>query len=268
MGLSDLDMQKIARETNFSETAFILSDKKANDGYNVRIFTPQRELPFAGHPTLGTAYVIGHKIIQELPTKTFLNLKVGQIPVEFDYTINEQEPLLWMKQIAPTFGECFDKKMIAERLSLDVEEIDCDFPVEEISTGLPFVIVPIRNLVSMKRAKISKEQIINSSNMLPDKAFLLFCPETYNEENDLNVRVFAHEYGIPEDPATGSANGCLAGYLLKNQYFGKDKVDLRIEQGNEIGRPSLLLIKARQTNGQIDICVGGKVMMVAEGKLV
>ena len=100
------------------------------------------------------------------------------------------------------------------------------------------------------------------------KTFLIFCPETYNEINDLNVRFFADYYGIPEDPATGSGNGCLAAYLAKYQYWGKSKIDIRVEQGFEIGRPSLLLLRAEEKEGQISVEVGGSVFKVAEGELV
>jgi trans-2,3-dihydro-3-hydroxyanthranilate isomerase len=97
---------------------------------------------------------------------------------------------------------------------------------------------------------------------------LIFCPETYNRKNDLNVRVFCDYYGISEDPATGSANGCLAGYLAKHRYFGNDKIDIRVEQGYEISRPSLLYLRAENEQGKIDVSVGGKVVMVAKGQLL
>jgi trans-2,3-dihydro-3-hydroxyanthranilate isomerase len=100
------------------------------------------------------------------------------------------------------------------------------------------------------------------------KAILIFCPETYKRENDLNVRFFAEALGVREDPATGSANGCLAGYLVKTRYFGKEQIDLRVEQGYEIGRPSLLFLKAGEKEGKIEVYVGGKVFMVARGEFI
>ncbi|MHC4584806.1 MAG: PhzF family phenazine biosynthesis protein, partial [Planctomycetota bacterium] len=100
------------------------------------------------------------------------------------------------------------------------------------------------------------------------KAILVFCPETYSQENDLNVRVFVDYYGIPEDPATGSGNGCLAGYLVKHRYFGKDQIDIRAEQGYEIARPSLIYLRAKNKEGKINISVGGKVVTVAKGELI
>ncbi|MHC4587511.1 MAG: PhzF family phenazine biosynthesis protein [Planctomycetota bacterium] len=228
-GLSDSEMQNITKEMNYSETTFILSDDRRNGGYDVRIFTPAQEVPFAGHPTLGTAYIIQQEIIKEPIEKIILNLKVGRIPVTFNYTGKEKN-VLRMKQIEPTFGQIIEPEPIAEVLSLNTSDIDEKFPVQA-------------------------------------KAILVFCPETYSQENDLNVRVFVDYYGIPEDPATGSGNGCLAGYLVKNRYFDKDQIDIRAEQGYEIARPSLIYLRAKDTEGQIDISVGGKVVMVAKGKL-
>lgn len=264
--LSDLEMQKIAREINFSETTFILSDSPEKCGYNVRIFTPQQEIPFAGHPILGTAYIIQKEIIKKPVKSVILNLKVGQITVELSYRggrINR----LTMKQMEPIFGRRFDIQRIAEVLSLDESEIDERFPIEEVSTGLPFIIVPLKTLSAVKKAMIEKERYFELIKDTNAKAILIFCSETYRKENHLNVRVFAPYYGISEDPATGSANGCLAGYLIKHRYFGKDQIDVRLEQGYEIGRPSLLFLKARKKMGKIEIYVGGKVGEVVRGVL-
>ncbi|MGD8505805.1 MAG: PhzF family phenazine biosynthesis protein [Candidatus Bathyarchaeota archaeon] len=265
--LSDTEMQKIAKEMNYSETTFIISDEKRNDGYDVRIFTPEKELPFAGHPTLGTAYVIQCEIVKEPVKKIFLNLRVGQIPVTFSYR-DEHADLLWMKQVPPTFGQTFDSEVLSNVLNLDAEEIDSRFPIQDVSTGVPDIIVPLKTLDAVKRARISKDEYFEFIKDIQAKGILIFCPETYHENNDLNVRFFADYYGVPEDPATGSANGCLAGYLVKHRYFGKNRINLRVEQGYEIGRPSLLLLKADDKAGKIEVYVGGKVVMVAKGELV
>jgi len=261
------EMQKIAKEMHYSETTFILSDEKRSGGYDVRIFSPENELPFAGHPTLGTAYVIRHEIAKAPVNKVMLNLKVGQIPVTFARSGKDGE-VLWMKQIQPTFGQSFDVMAISKVLGLDVGAADNKFPVQEVSTGVPFIIVALKNLAALKRARILRDKYFELIENAEAKAILIFCPETYSKENDLSVRVFADCYGIPEDPATGSANGCLAGYLIKHHYFGKKRIDIRVEQGYEIGRPSLLLLKAEQKEGGIDVRVGGKVVMIAKGELV
>lgn len=265
--LPENEMQKIAREFNFSETAFIQSDKIKNGGYDVRIFTPQKEVPFAGHPVLGTAYVIQKEIIKK-PVKTIpLNLKIGQIPVEVTMINNKVEKLT-MKQMQPTFGKTFNKNRIASVLNIRTSEIDIKSPVEEVSTGLPFIIVPIKTLSAVKKARITQEKYFELIQSTDAKAILIFCPETYNTENQLNVRAFADYYGIPEDPATGSANGCLAGYLVRHNYFGSDNINIRVEQGYEIQRPSLLFLEAKSNGEKIDIYVGGKVVETAKGTLV
>ncbi len=153
---SDAEMQRIAKEMNYSETTFILSDEKRKGGYDVRIFTPNTELPFAGHPTLGTAYVLQHEIIKEPVDTIVLNLKVGQIPVRFSY-IGDNVDTLWMKQMQPTFGETFDAEPISKILNLDTGDIDDRFPIQEVSTGVPDFIVPLKTLDALKRARINRE---------------------------------------------------------------------------------------------------------------
>lgn len=265
-GLSDTEMQQIAKEMNYSETTFILSKKKRNNGYDVRIFTKEEEVPFAGHPTLGTAYVIQSEIIKIPIEKIILNLKIGQIPIALNYN-KEYVDLLWMKQIEPTFLSILNLDLISQILNLDKKDIDDRFPIQEVSTGLPFIIVPLKTLDSLKQAKVNKDKYFKMIEKTQAKAILIFCPETYSQKNDLSVRVFTDYYGVPEDPATGSANGCLSGYLVKYNYFGKKKINIRVEQGYEIGRPSLLFLKAEDKKGKIDISVGGKVIMIAKGKL-
>jgi len=264
--LTGVQMQRIANEMHFSETTFIPTDEERNGGFDVRIFTPANELPFAGHPTLGTAYVIRHEIIGRPVGKVLLNLKVGQIPVTFEKD-NAGEEMLWMKQIPPVFGEKFEAARISQVLNLDVEDVEGRFPIQEVSTGIPFIIVPLKTLDAVRRARVDRERH-EELTKAAQADVLVFCPETYRKENNLNVRVFVDLYGIPEDPATGSANGCLAGYLSQYRYFGGDLVDARVEQGCEMGRPSLLHLKAEKRGNEIEVRVGGKVVMVASGELV
>ncbi len=264
--LSDSQMQQITKEMNYSETTFILSEEPREGGYDVRIFTPAAEVPFAGHPTLGTAYIIQREIIKKPTDTVILNLKVGQIPVTFK-DAGEGEDVLWMKQIEPTFGEVFDGSDIARVLTVEKDDIDEKFPIQEVSTGMPFIIVPLKTLDAAKRTKVNRDEYFKLIENTQANAILVFCPETYNRDNNLNVRVFCDYYGIPEDPATGSGNGCLAGYLVKNRYFGTSKIDVRAEQGYEIGRPSLLYLQAEEKGGKIEVFVGGKVIMIAKGQL-
>lgn len=261
-------MQQIAKEMNYSETTFITSDEKEeNNGFNVRIFTPDGEVPFAGHPTLGTAYVIQQDLIKKPVEKVNLNLKVGQIPVKINYKNKEPQNLI-MNQKLPEFNKKFELEQIAGILSLKKEDIDNKYPIESVSTGLPFIIVPLKDLESLKNAEINKEKYYELIEDIEAKDILIFCPESHEQKGELSVRVFAEYYGIPEDPATGSANGCLAGYLIKHKYFEKNKIDIKVEQGYEIGRPSLITLKAEQKNKEIDISVGGNVIKIAKGQLL
>jgi len=265
--LSDAQMLMIAREINYSETTFVRSTEPQNGGYDVRIFTPKQELPFAGHPTLGTAFVLQQEIINQPVEQVILNLAVGQIPVTFNYQ-NQVADVLWMRQNPPTFGQVLSADTLANVLNLEVNEIDAKFPIQEVSTGVPFIIVPLKNLASLKKAQVNLDKYFELIETTEAKDILIFCPETYHDVNDLSVRVFAHSLGIPEDPATGSANGCLAGYLVQYAYGGEAKIDVRVEQGYEISRPSLLLLQSEQKDGQIEVLVGGKVVMIAKGEFV
>ena len=266
-GLQSSQMQAIAKEINYSETTFIMSQQAIAGGYDVRIFTPDSELPFAGHPTLGTAFVLQQEIIKESVEKLILNLPVGQIQVKIAGD-NNDKACLWMQQKAPTFDQVFAVEAIAETLKLDIDEIDTRYPIQAVSTGLPFIIVPLKTLASLKRIKLDRDKYLQLIDDSEAKCILVFCPETYYPENQLNVRVFCDYLGVPEDPATGSANGCLAGYLIEHSYFGKSEINLRVEQGYEIKRPSLLFLKAIQTapHEPIEVHVGGKVIMVAKGE--
>ncbi|MBN2181832.1 MAG: PhzF family phenazine biosynthesis protein [Sedimentisphaerales bacterium] len=264
--LSDEQMLRITREMNYSETTFILSEQPREGGYDVRIFTPGAEVPFAGHPTLGTAYIIRKEIIKEPVEKVILNLKVGQIPVTFNDD-GENGQILRMRQIEPVFAEIIEPESVAEALGIGAGEIDEGFPIQEVSTGLYAMIVPLKSLDSLKGIRINKDKYYELVKNTTAKVILVFCHDTYHRRNNLSVRVFCDYYGVPEDPATGSANGCLAGYLVKCRYFGKEKIDVRVEQGYEIGRPSLLYLSAQEKNKGIEVTVGGKVVMVAEGQL-
>jgi trans-2,3-dihydro-3-hydroxyanthranilate isomerase len=263
--LSSERMQKIANEMHFSETTFILSDQQRNGGFDVRIFTPSAEVPFAGHPTLGTAYVIRRFLVKKPISCVLLNLKVGQIPVSFEKTGARQETV-WMEQVRPTFGKTFSVQQFAQVLQLGAEDFDSRFPIQEVSTGLPFIIVPLKTLAAVKRARVNMDSLLELAKIVK-AGILVFCPETYERGNDLDVRVFVDLFGITEDPATGSGNGCLAGYLSRYRYFGTDEVNARVEQGYEINRRSLLLLKAEGAAGNIRVHVGGKVVLVATGKL-
>lgn len=266
-GFDSEEMQLIARETNFSETTFIMSRRAEQGAFNVRIFSLDEELPFAGHPTLGTAYIIQREILKEEVPQIVLRLPVGLIPVELTYREGALREL-FMQQRQPAYGAVIEPPALAAVLNIDAAEIDSRFPIQEVSTGLPFIIIPLKSLQVLREIKVNIERFIEFVENREAKSLYLFCPETYHEHNDLNARMFDYYHGLPEDPATGSAAGCLAAYLVKHRYCGDSAIDLRLEQGCEIGRPSLILIRAADRGPEMEIKVGGRVIPVACGRLL
>lgn len=264
---SERQMQQIAKEMNYSETTFIVSEQPENSGYHVRIFTPEDELPFAGHPTLGTAFIIQQEILRQKVAAVNLNLEVGQIPVKFSYE-GDAPAELWMTQMPPEFGPRYTAGRISRMLGLEESDIDPRFPIQEVSTGVPAMIVPLKSLDAVRRARIERSIYFELVENIASKAILVFAPQTLHPENHLHVRVFVDYYGVPEDPATGSANGCVAGYLAHYRYWGQPQIEIRVEQGYEIGRPSLLLLRSHEADGQVTVQVGGRAILVARGELV
>jgi trans-2,3-dihydro-3-hydroxyanthranilate isomerase len=265
--LTDRNRQQLAREMNYSEITFIESTELRDGGYDVRIYTPEKEVPFAGHPVLGTAYVIQRELVRSAVDRVTLNLKCGPIPVDFAYRGGEAD-ILWMHQPAPSFGKRLDAPDVAGVLGIAQPEIDDRFPIQEASTGFPFILIPLRRLDSLKRCSVNLDLYYQLIERAEAKALLVFCPETYSPENQLSVRVFADYYGTREDPATGSANGALAAYLLNYRYFGEGDVSARVEQGYEIARRSLLFLRARHREGEISVSVGGRVQPFARSEVL
>ena len=255
-------MQQLAKEINFSEITFVIADAPENGGYNTRIFMPEVEVDFAGHPVLGTAYVIQRELIGAPVAELTLNLQLGQIPVTFG-----ADGVLWMRQNPPRFGHQFSAADMARVLNVNADDIDPRFPIMEVSTGLPFVLVPLVSLEALQRAWINLDRLRALLGAHEAIAPAVFCRETIHAENDIHVRVLDDVYGAPEDPATGSAGGCIAAYMLEYGYLAGDAVSARAEQGYQIGRPSLLHLEARREGGEIAIRVGGQVELVAQGRL-
>lgn len=262
--LSDHEMQQIAKEINFSETTFITSQEPKDGGYDVRIFTPNAEVEFAGHPTLGTAYIIREKLRLTAATRVVLNLRAGKIPVTFSEAA-DQARLLWMQQMPPKYGRRVDAGTAARVLGLDASDVVPDLPVEEVSTGFPTLIVPLANSAALKRVRINKDEYFALAKDAWTKVILVFSREGYETHQHLSVRVFADFFGIPEDAATGSSNGSLAAYLSRHEALGAPDIDVTVGQGYEMGRPSSLALRTNKTEGEIKVFVGGGVVGVAEG---
>lgn len=261
-GLTARQMQAFAREMNFAESTFVMADGPVGGVWPVRIYTPASEVPFAGHPTLGTAHVIRTALLAGRVERVTLGLAVGPIPVSFERQAKRE--LYWMRQNQPSFGARLSRKAVAPALGLAASDLYAH-PIEEVSTGLPFLIVPVRSRRALERIRIDTEALAKLTGPLVAKQLLAFAPGAKAPGHELTVRVFVDELGVPEDAATGSANGCLAAWLVQHRYLDDDAIDIRVEQGHSIGRPSVLHLRAMKTSRGIEVRVGGGVVDVARG---
>ena len=247
-GITDDEMQRIALETNFSETTFVLEQSAGRA--KVRIFTLKAELPFAGHPTVGTAWVLtggeGH---------ITLELKAGDVPVDFVDGVG------WMRPPEVDFQGPMDAAAATSLVGLTPDDVAPDFPIERAEVGPKFVILPVKDLATLKRAQLNVDvyKSVLSADGTGVHALFLFSPEPYDDSADYASRMFFEAGGVREDPATGSANTAFAAYLRK--YRGK-LGDVVVDQGVEIDRPSRLYLKVAD-----EILVGGKVQPVITGEL-
>ncbi|MFB6222076.1 MAG: PhzF family phenazine biosynthesis protein [Haloarcula sp.] len=263
--LHEDEMQAIAAEMDYSETTFVTGEP--NDGaWSVRIFTPAAEVPFAGHPTLGTAQVIRDHLADGQSETVTLDLAVGHVPVEVRQ--RDGHETLWMTQQSPEFGEQLAHDELAAVLGLSTDRLDRDWPVEIVSTGLETIVVPLADRDALEAIDMDRDAYDAVTDDREAKNVLAVCRDPRSDANDLAVRVFAPFYNVPEDPATGSSNGCLAAYLARHEVLGGPIVDARVEQGYEMGRPSLLHLSADASGGGIAVQVGGGIVPVARGDLL
>ncbi len=260
--LSQEEMQGMTLEMNFSESTFLEKPTTKGCSAKVRIFTPSREIPFAGHPTLGSAFVMKYKdLIQQEQKTSLLQLGVGPIRIEI-----LGECTIQMTQPEPSFGEIpNDIIKIAEAIGLTSSDINPESPVQVVSTGFPFLIVPVKTLTTVKRAapvSVFGDKLKNLST----QQVLIFSTETEFSDSHVHARMFAPEIGVVEDPATGSAAGPLAAYLEKYQIFGDHTIGepIFIEQGFEINRPSQL-VASIPNEKMSEVYVSGEVRLIAEG---
>lgn len=275
-GLSTEMMQSIAKEMNLSETTFVLPPADAANQYRVRIFTPGTELPMAGHPTVGTTFVLARERMIETSGRenaggaTTIRLEegVGTIPVEVSWKDGAAE-FAEMTQPPPEFGPRFeDRAALAEVLSLDASMIDARFPCEVVSCGVPFLFVPLASLEAARRARVRLDLLEKVLKNFPPEIFL-FTTETEVPGSGVHSRMFAPGLGITEDPATGGASGPLGCYLVRYKVVPSDG-ELRItsEQGIEMGRPSFIRIRVAHEGERITrVRVGGGCVYMGGGHL-
>ncbi len=263
-GLSGEEMQAIAREMNLSETTFIFPRDPATErerGVRVRIFTVQEELPFAGHPTLGTAFALrGDSGASQIR----LDLNVGTIPVQFDETPG-QLAFGEMTQTDPIFGQVHDRRKIAEVTGIPVADIDPELPIQSVSTGVPFTVLPIRTLEAIRRLQINQQRASEYLAASGGKFFFCVSLETVGPDARLHARMLFYN---GEDPATGSASGCAAAWMVEHGVAQPNERVL-IEQGVEMKRPSRIFVRASRHDGRVvNVRVGGNVVEVLRGELL
>lgn len=266
-GLTDAEMQAIARETNLSETTFILPGEAAaerENGVRVRIFTTTEELPFAGHPTLGTAMVLYNQAVAngQSVEEVALNLKVGRIPVKF--STRDDLPFGTMTQRDPEFAEKHAREDVARAAGLAVNDISDDLPVQTVTTGNPFVMVPVKSLAVLRNLAPSWASMKPFLEKTTAKFFYFVSREAQNPEAKLQARMIFYN---GEDPATGSAAGPCIAWAVKYGVVPAEQQVL-LEQGVEMHRTSKIFFSAGNKEGRIvNVRVGGHAVEVMRGEL-
>jgi trans-2,3-dihydro-3-hydroxyanthranilate isomerase len=260
--LTSDQMQLLANEINYSETTFILDNNDVDADYQIRIFTPKQEMPFAGHPTLGTAFSIVNVYNMPRNNANVLRLKtnVGVIPLEI------KSDVIWMRQNKPEFFRQYtNKNEIADLVCMHPEDISDLLPVEEVSTGNKILIVPVTSLAAIKKAQGNANKLDAFFKLTGCLAPYVFTTETVDLKADVHTRFFAPHAGILEDPATGSAAGPLTAYLLKHNVFG-NKFELVNEQGIEINRPSKIFMNGSFENNEYEVNIGGTCILIGKAE--
>jgi len=268
-GLSAAEMQALAREFNYSETTFVLPPEDPSHTRRVRIFTPSRELPFAGHPTVGTAVLLAHAgelALTGEATEIVLEEGVGPVPVRIFAEQGQAVAAELTTARLPEQGPP-PPEGVAEMLGLSADDLAPGAPPEAWSCGVPFLIVPVRDRAVLARAAPVVERWRTLLSQWWAAEVLVVCRDPERPGSHLRARMFAPAMGIGEDPATGAAAAALAGQLAA-EVAGDGSFAWRMEQGFEMGRPSLLEIAVDKHAGAISaVRVGGRVVPVCEGSL-
>jgi trans-2,3-dihydro-3-hydroxyanthranilate isomerase len=275
-GLTDYQLQQIAREMNLSETVFVLPPTDQAAVVRLRIFTPIQEIPFAGHPVLGTFYVLaelGLIAVTDGVTRVMQECNIGLFPVEL-HAREGQVTHVVMTQPKPLFLGSVDEQEdlfdIAKALGLSINQIvDTKKPVMVVSTGLPVVIVPVRTLTAVRSIVPDAAAIVEVCERVGTNGIMVFTTMTVEDHSTVHTRMFAPAIGILEDPATGSASGAMGAYLVHNGLVEVGPMtELIVEQGYEIERPSRILVQVESDDDAIqEVKVGGQCVMVVEGTL-
>ena len=255
--LSSEEMQQIAREINFAESTFVTKLDKENNKAEIRIFTPAHEMQFAGHPIIGTSWVLMNKIFENSPNEIKLEVPIGPI------SINKTEDLIWLKAAQPKFWDVFAKEDFPSFSNLTIDDFDNQYLIQEVTTGSAFVIVPLNSKRALENLVLDKDKT--------DKWLKQHCKTDHRglyfysfEDSKLATRMLCVENNqLVEDAATGSASTCLQAYLLK---YHSPVIEVTNHQGDYIGRPSEIYFDGKLSGDQFDIKIGGKAQFVAKGE--
>lgn len=263
-GLSDAQMQMIAKEFNLSETVFFCKPSSERNTAALRIFTPYQELPFAGHPTIGSAVVLG---LQHRLSAVRMEEKIGLVTALVDRLDKSSgEARFSLPKLPGRIGEIDDTLGIAQVLGIDVEDIGCDlYKPAVFSAGVPFHLVPVRNADVLRRLSIN--HALKSRVFIHDRhAVYIFTLTPAEPHNDIAARMFG--MGLGEDPGTGSAAAALIGLLAENQPYATGQSDFVLRQGHEMGRPCRITLQLRKEDEQlVHGAIGGHAIVVGEGLL-
>ena len=271
------EMQQLAMEMNRSETTFVLPSQAPDAEFRVRIFTPPAELPFAGHPVVGTHWVLAHLgrvDLREPVTTVRFELGVGVLPADLHVVGGRVERVV-MTQDRPSFLAMLeDVGELVAGLGLSPQAItETGLPVQIVSTGIPQMMVPVRSLAEVQRLASDQLDVATLTRVCRaagTDCVMVFSLETESAEASVPTRMFAPSLGVPEDPATGSANGALGAYLVHHRAVPvtEPTTCLTSEQGLELGRPSRLYLEVDNRGEEVTaVRVGGQVVAIAEGEV-
>jgi trans-2,3-dihydro-3-hydroxyanthranilate isomerase len=271
-GLNHEDMQQIARGMGPMETAFVTPPQDANADFCTHFFTSTTRVPFSGHPALGTAYVLakeGRFDLEAPITTVYIETGIGVLPIELHMDDDEIRQVVMTEQ-PPEFGATFDDLgELAAGLNIGIEGLlEVPLPIQWVSTGMPTLVTPIASLEAVQDIRPHHAVLDEICATMGADCILVFCLETIRPEATAHVRVFAPPLGVDEDPATGAANGALGAYLAHYQAIPLEPVTkIHVEQGFEIGRPSMVHVIVDTTGDDFRVQVGGCVFRSVDGHI-
>jgi trans-2,3-dihydro-3-hydroxyanthranilate isomerase len=271
-GLDTARMQRLAREMNFAESTFILPAEQPGTDIRMRIFTPMNEMPMAGHPTIGSTFALAHTgVIASGSPRFVFGLNIGPIPVDLEWK-GSALSFAWMTQLNPTFGATVgDRGAVAAALGLEARDLIADLPVQQISCGVPFLFVPLRDRATVDRA-VSDAAAFRRliASLQSDAPIFLFSIDPTGSRETVYSRMFAPDFGITEDPATGGASGPLGCYLVRHGIVRGEAARRMVSlQGVAMGRASRIHISITHDDGSISqVKVGGEAVLVARGEIL